>query len=86
MKREADFFEDKEPVLIYVAKKLKVALELEQILADAGIDYGVEADHYRGGFLFPSDRIGAFFYVLEETAEAARLVLTAHGYRPHEGD
>ncbi len=86
MKQEADFFEGKDPVLLYIAKKLKDALELEQILTNAGVDYGVEADHYRGGFIFQSERIGAFFYVLEETAEAARLVLTAHGYRPQPSD
>ena len=86
MKQEADFFEGKDPVLLYIAKKLKDALELEQILTNAGVDYGVEADHYRGGVIFQSERIGAFFYVLEETAETARLVLTAHGYRPQPSD
>ena len=86
MKQEADFFEGKEPVLLYIAKKLKDALDLEQILTTAGIDYGVEPDRYRGGFIFQSERIGAFFYVLEEAAETARLVLTTHGYRPHEGE
>jgi hypothetical protein len=84
MKREADFFEGQEPVLIYIAKRLKEALALEQILTKEGVDYGVEADRYRGGFIFQTERIGAFFYVLEETAESARQVLTGHGYRPYE--
>ena len=84
MKREADFFEGQEPVLIYIAKRLKEALALEQILTKEGVDYGVEADRYRGGFIFQTERIGAFFYVLEEIAESARQVLTGHGYRPYE--
>ena len=84
MKQEEDFFEGKEPILIYIAKRLKDALALEQILTNAGVDYGVEPDSYRGGFVFQSERIGAFFYVLEETAPAARQVLTSHGYRPYE--
>jgi hypothetical protein len=84
MKRDADFFEGKEPSLIYIAKKLKDALALEQILTLAGVDYGVEADKYSGGFIFQSERVGAFFYVLEETAETARAVLTRNGYRPYE--
>jgi hypothetical protein len=84
MKQDADFFEGKEPSLIFIAKRLKEALKLEQILTNAGVDYGVEPDRYRGGFVFQSERIGAFFYVLEEAAEAARRVLTTHGYRPYE--
>jgi hypothetical protein len=84
MKQDADFFEGKEPCLIYIAKKLKDALALEQVLTKAGVDYGVEPDRYKGGIVFQTERIGAFFYVLEETAEAARQVLQSHGYRPHE--
>ena len=84
MKQDADFFEGKEPSLIFIAKRLKEALKLEQILTNAGVDYGVEPDRYRGGFVFQSERIGAFFYVPEEAAEAARQVLTTHGYRPYE--
>ena len=45
MKQDADFFEGKKPSLIYIAKKLKDALALEQILNQAGLDYGVEADN-----------------------------------------
>ncbi len=84
MKKDADFFDGKEPALIYIAKKLKDALALEKLLTDAGVDYGVEPDRYRGGFVFQSERIGAFFYVLEETVETARAVMTASGYRPYE--
>jgi hypothetical protein len=86
MKQDADFFEDKEAILIYIAKKLKEALALEEVLTRAGVDYGVEPDRYKGGFVFQSERVGAFFYVLEETAEAARLVLSTHGYRPYRPD
>jgi hypothetical protein len=84
MRQEPDFFEGKEPSLIYIAKRLKDALALEQVLTHAGVDYGVEPDRYRGGFIFQSERIGAFFYVLEESADAARRVLTSHGYKPYE--
>jgi len=84
MKQDPDFFEGKEPTLIYIAKKLKEALAVEEVLTKAGVDYGVEPDRYKGGFVFQTERIGAFFYVLEEAAEAARQVLTTHGYRPYE--
>ena len=82
MKQDASFFEGKEPVLIYIAKKLRDALRLEGVLAEAGIDFGVEADEYSGGMIFKSVRTGAFFYVLPETAEAARAVLEQNGFKP----
>jgi len=84
MKREPDFFDGKGPVLVYIAKRLRDALRLESIFTGAGVDYLVEADRYRGGFLFPAERVGAFFYVLEEHQEAVRSLMRDHGYRPFE--
>ncbi len=84
MRRDPEYFEGKEPALIYIAKRLKDALRLESIFTGVGLDYGVEADHYRGGFLFPSERVGAFFYVLEEHEETARRIMRENGYRPYE--
>ena len=84
MKQDASFFEGKEPILIYIAKRLRDALKLESVLTAAGLDYGVEADHYTGGIIFRSQRVGAFFYVLPETLEAVRQTMREHGYRPHE--
>jgi len=73
-----------ESVLVYIAKRLNEALRLEAILSTAGVDYGVEADDYRGGFIFQRVRTGAFFYVLPDAAEAARRILQENGYRPAE--
>jgi hypothetical protein len=86
MKQEASYFEGRDPVLIYIAKKLRDALRLEDILTESGIDYGVEADDYRGGVVFRRVRTGAFFYVLAENVEAAREVLRRHKYEPFTGD
>ena len=85
MKQDASFFEGKEPVLVYIGKRLGDALRLEAILTESGLDYGVEADEYRGGVIFRTVRAGAFFYVLPGSAEAAREVLRRHGYKPFEG-
>ena len=85
MKQEAAFFDGVEPALVYIAKKLRDALKLEAVFTDAGIDFGVEADEYRGGIIFQSVRTGAFFYVRPESADAAREVMRNHGYRPFEG-
>jgi hypothetical protein len=82
MKQEASFFTGHEPALIYIAKKLKDALRLEEVFTSAGVDYGVEADEYRGGVIFHSTRIGAFFYVRPDSAEVARDIMRRHGFVP----
>lgn len=81
MRRDPDFFEDREMDLIYIAKKLKEALRLETALTASGVDYAVETDKYSGGVIFRSERVGAFFYVLPESAEEARRILQEHGFR-----
>ncbi|MCE5309959.1 MAG: hypothetical protein LLG20_20185 [Acidobacteriales bacterium] len=81
MRQDAAFFDDREPVLVYIAKRLKEALKLEDAFTKAGIDYAVEADLYTGGIIFRSQRTGAFFYVAEESAEAARNIMRENGYK-----
>ncbi len=85
MKQEASFFEGKEPALVYIAKRLKDALHLEGLFAEAGVDFGVEADEYRGGVIFRTVRAGAFFYVLPDMVDRAREVLVANNLKPYEG-
>jgi hypothetical protein len=82
MRQDASYFDDHDPRLIYIAKKLKESLAVELLLSENGIEYGVETDQYRGGFLFQTERTGAFFYVRPETEEASRSLLSQHGYRP----
>ncbi len=82
MKQDASFFGEGRAELVYIAKKLDDALRLESILTAAGIDYGVEADNYRGGVIFQSNRVGAFFYVLPEAMEATRRIMRENGFRP----
>ena len=82
MKQEASFFDGYEPILIYIAKRLKDALRLESIFTAAGLDYGVEADEYRGGVLFSRVRVGAFFYVRPDAVEIAHELMRLNGYRP----
>jgi hypothetical protein len=83
MKQEASFFQDREPVLIYIAKKLRDAVRLESVLTGGGVDYGVEADEYRGGVVFATTRIGAFFYVLPEAVSSAREIMQRTGFKPY---
>ena len=81
MRREADFFEDREMDLIYIAKKLKDALRLETALTETGVDYAIETDKYLGGVIFRSERVGAFFYVLPESTGQAHQVMQQHGFQ-----
>ena len=85
VKQDASYFEHKEPVLVYIGKKLKDSLRLEEIFTAAGMDYGVEADEYRAGVIFRSVRAGAFFYVLPEMVERAHEVMRQEGYQPYLG-
>lgn len=85
MKQDAAFFEGKEAILIYIAKRLRDALRLQGIFDGAGLDYGVEADEYRGGIIFHTVRTGAFFYVLPDSLAAAHEVMQRNGYKPYAG-
>lgn len=67
--------------LVYIAKRLKEALKLEEALTEAAVDYAVETDTYSGGVIFRSERVGAFFYVLPDVAERARSVMERAGFR-----
>lgn len=84
MRRVDDDFGQQELVLLYIAKRLKEATTLEEHLTAAGIDYLVECDTYRGGLIFVTERVGAFFYVTDADAGPARQVLARHNYRPYE--
>lgn len=86
MRRDEAYFGDRGLILLYIAKRLREAQKLEDLLTERGIDYLVEADLYMGGFLFRRALHGAFFYVTEEDDARARHVLEEHGYRPYQPD
>jgi len=80
VRRDREHFAGQELRLIYIARKLKEALRLESVLTDAGLDYFVEPDTYRGGFLFRTERVGAFFYVAPEDDDAVSELLERRGF------
>lgn len=84
MRRDEAFFGEQELILLYIARRLREAKTLEDLLTQAGIDYLVEADLYMGGFLFRRALHGAFFYVTGADDARARTVLGEHGYRPYQ--
>ncbi len=86
MRQDEEHFDDRDLGLLYIAKRLKEALALEELLTAAGLDYFVEPDKYRGGIIFPSERVGAFFYVPVEALAAARTLLEQNGYEPYKAE
>jgi hypothetical protein len=83
MKRDADFFGDREVELVFIAKRLKDALRLEDALTTSSIDYAVQTETYHGGIIFRSERVGAFFYVDLDKVEPARGVIAGLGMKPY---
>lgn len=84
MRREPEFFGEEELALIYIAKRLKEALALEERLTERSMDYLVEPDTYTGGVIFRRSRVGAFFYVRPDDRDRSHHVLKEHGYKPYE--
>jgi len=84
MRQPPEFFGEEDLELLYIAKKLKEAMRLEELLDQAGLDYLVEPDKYKGGLIFPSERVGAFFYVVPTQSEAARAALAGAGYKAYD--
>jgi hypothetical protein len=83
MRHDDTHFGDQELVLVYIAKRLREAKEIENLFDQAGLDYLVEPDTYRGGVLFVRELIGAFFYVTEAETETARSCLRAARKTPY---
>jgi hypothetical protein len=84
LRREPDFFGEAELDLVFIAKKLREALPLEEKLCAENVDYALELDTYRGGLIFQSERTGVFFYVLPDQTERAKEVIRSLGWKPHE--
>ncbi len=84
MRREPDFFGEVELPLVYIAKKLKEALHIENLLTQAELDYLVEPDKFMGGFLFRRELTGAFFYVAPESEAATRELLAREGFEAYQ--
>jgi hypothetical protein len=83
MRQDDKFFGDQDLALVYIAKRLREAKRLETVLTAANLDYLVETDTYRGGFIFVSERVGAFFYVHPDHEAECRNVMTQNSFKPY---
>jgi len=84
MRRDDEFFGDGELDLVYMARRLREALKLEDLLTREGIDYLVETGTYTGGLLIKRDLTGAFFYVAPTDLNVVRDLLVRNKYKPYE--
>jgi hypothetical protein len=69
-----------DPERIYIASSLRVALDIEEWLTRAGVDYAVQVEPYGRSLLFNSLRMGAAFYVRSGQAAYCRERLLAAGF------
>jgi hypothetical protein len=83
MRRESEHFGDVELDLLYMARRLRDALRLEEILTAAGVDYLIETGTYTAGFLMKRDLTGAFFYVAPEDLATSQSLLSEHKFQPY---
>ncbi len=67
-----------------MARRLREALRLEDLLTKSGVEYYVETGEYEGGLLFRRQLTGAYFYVTPEDLETARNVLTGNRFKPYD--
>ena len=85
MRQEPEFFGDVELELVFMARRLREALKLEELLTAAQLDYLVETGNYTGGLLFKRELAGAFFYLLPADVERARTILMQNGMKAYSG-
>lgn len=72
--------------LVCIAKRLRDAKAIEELLTSHSVDYLVEPDAYIGGVIFRSERTGAFFYVPGPDGGRVRTLLSDNGHVPMEPD
>ena len=84
VRRDPEFFGEGELELVYMARRLREALELETLLTEQGIEYLVEPGSYTGGLLMRRQLTGAFFYVTGHDVDRTREVLLSNRYKPYD--
>lgn len=84
MRRETEYFGEAELDLVYMARRLSDALEMENLLTASGVDYLVETGTYSSGFIMRRDLTGAFFYVAPKDLQTTRDLMESNQIKPYE--
>ena len=85
---DPDEMRGREVRLLAVARKLRTAKKIEEILSTYGVDYCIELAEYTSitSVIFGSTRTGVFFYVLPETLDLSRELLKQNRMGSHISD
>jgi hypothetical protein len=86
VRQDSEFFADRDLELVYIAKRLKEALRVEEFLTASNVDYMLETDTYQGGVVFLTERTGVFFYVDPAAAAVIREQLRQNGFKPWDAE
>lgn len=88
MRRTPDDFGDDELELVHISRTLREAKRVEAALDGEGVEYAVTAEPYRARalFVFPTQRIGAFFWVRSPEAATSRALLASRGHQTFEAE
>jgi hypothetical protein len=76
-----DYFGERDIERVFIAKSLKVALRVEKLLTDRGMDYAVIIEKFmQRRIFFSSEYDGAALYVLADQAPFCRKLLMDNGF------
>jgi hypothetical protein len=69
-----------DPERIFIARTVRQARRVEELLTEAGVDYVVQVEPYSRSILFGTIRHGAAFYVSASHAAQSRERLIGTGF------
>lgn len=75
---DAEVLQD--PERVFLARTLRQARQVEELLTHAGVDYAVHVEPYSRSLLFGTVRYGAAFYVTAAQAAYCREQLATAGF------
>ena len=84
MRREPEFSDNRELRLLFMARRLRDALRLEDLLTQSGIDYCIETGDYEAGIIFKRELTGAFFYIDPGDLVRSQQLLIENRFKPYE--
>ena len=73
-------FSDRSITRIYIAKNIKEAQSIENLLTQKNIDYALSVEPFLPPSLLQSERMGAAFYVESAQSDICRQLITDQGW------
>jgi hypothetical protein len=76
---EFENFSDRTIIRIYIAKNIREAEKIENLLTDNDIDYAISLEPFLPPSLLQSERMGAAFYVQSGQESICRQLIEGEG-------